>query len=547
MCKMAILRRLAGGLALIATMGILPAMAADDGVVLVTVNGEEVTAADLDAELIQSHQQMAAPDRQSYDYRRLLDKIVNDRLMAQDARGMGLAAEARVAARLDQKLRYLAMKSYVDTHFEWPETVSDDAVRAYFDELYFKVQLRQVSVRTLEEARDVLAAIRAGAAMDSIAQTISLDTKKNRGGLHNLMYWADVENVLRQPAEKLAVGQLSEPFPLHDAFSIVRLEERTPVDWDAFAKFEPQIRSYLVSEARNAAWSAFVEKLRRRYPVDIDPGILAEIRADSTKVLTGLFLNESDRPMLAVGQEHRVSESDVRKAISHRAMTAGTSTFASMLKEGLDEKIEGLVLEAAAKEAGAFEDPGVRAKFASEEARILVEGYLEELIVPRIVFNREEFQKFYDEHPEQFRGADRYLLDTMVLDDEATAKEYEERLREGADFTYLQSQQGHAPAAQNDDWIVIDALSPEVKDALQNLSAGQTTPALSIPSGWVIFRVRDKKPGPLQTLEEADLRIREVMFQKKFNALLDEHLAGLKARSQIVRNESAIGSYFKGS
>ena len=57
--------------------------------------------------------------------------------------------------------------------------------------------------------------------------------------------------------------------------------------------------------------------------------------------------------------------------------------------------------------------------------------------------------------------------------------------------------------------------------------------------------IKNKKQGRLKTIEESDKKIREIMFQEKFNEISDKHLNLLKENSEIVYFEDLIDEYFK--
>ena len=76
------------------------------------------------------------------------------------------------------------------------------------------------------------------------------------------------------------------------------------------------------------------------------------------------------------------------------------------------------------------------------------------------------------------------------------------------------------------------------------MEQGETSSAIETHGGWMIFRLAGKRKGAVRPLAEVDMQIREVMFQRKFNELLDEHLSLLRERSEISMNQEAIDAYF---
>ena len=60
----------------------------------------------------------------------------------------------------------------------------------------------------------------------------------------------------------------------------------------------------------------------------------------------------------------------------------------------------------------------------------------------------------------------------------------------------------------------------------------------------MILRLKARREGQPAPLDEVEPRIREVMFQRKFNAELDSVLGMLKQHSDIQYDEKAIQAYF---
>ncbi|GJM43848.1 MAG: hypothetical protein DHS20C21_06900 [Gemmatimonadota bacterium] len=519
---------------------------ASDRRVLATVNGDDITAADIDELLIASHQAMGERQRKTFDYRRLLDKLVNDRLLIQQAVGLGMDADPDVLGPVQESRNQDAMRRYVASAFQRPSTVEDKAVRAFFEKYYWQIELRQYSAATEAETRAALDAVKGGASMDSLAKASSLDSNRYRGGLHNLKYWADVENVLRDQCAELKVGALSEPFPFRNAYSFIRVERRLPVHEEAFDAQEAGIRSKLLADARAEAWERFMAERREQTPVQIDRAVLARIQADSALVLRGEFIVPSPDPVLSLGQDLVVDEYELRRKISHVAMRAAQAPFDSLLTIAMDTKTTDLVLLQAARRDGWLDDPEVAKAHEKALGEALIEAYLGETIVAGITFDRAEFQEYYDEHVEEFRGPPQVRLGTIMVGDQKDAEDIAQRLREGADFDFIRKRHLHPgqEPTEKSAWSTLDIFSDEIKSELSELETGKTSRAFEVAGGWIVFKVKDRKQGEPKSIDDMELHLREIMFQREFNRRLDQHLALLKERSEVEFRQDDINEYF---
>jgi peptidyl-prolyl cis-trans isomerase C len=510
--------------------------------VLATVNGEAVTSADLDEKLIETHRTMDVRERMDFDYRELLEKLIHDRLLVQEAIALDLGKGGQLEEELRGKREKLAARLYAKANFEPPDSIPRETIEDYFETYYRRVQLRQITVRTEEEARRLIERIQQGASMDSLARIVSLDPKHVMGGLHNHKYWKDVEPLIRDFSRNLQVGQISQPFPYRDLYSFVRLERKDPAVAEEFEAHERGIRNFFLADKREKAWKEFVAELRNEYAVVVDEAIVQELAADSGSADWDAGI---DRVVIRDAAGREVTETELRREIGHQSIGKSSFDYDELLQEALDARVEHLVLLGAAEKAGYLTHDEVERQVRREREKALISAYLDETIVPQIVFNREEFQEYYDTHQEEFQEPDQVRLGTLLVESEEEAKQVEKRLAGGADFEYLRRQFGKEETEIDESrWVSSRIFSAKIVAELEGLKIGQTTPALQVRDHWVIFKLKDRRPGRIKGLDEVDMQIREVMFQKKFNELLKEHLAILRERSNVRLNQAEIDEYF---
>ena len=535
---------------LLFAVALVPVIATDSAAsaavdTLVVVNGEAITSADFDDIVLKSHASGTMADMNAERLYRLFQKSINDRLIIQEANAIGLGEERAVREPLEEKRAQDARSAFVRNHFRPDIEVSESAVEEYFERYYWKIKVRQLSVRTEQRADSLRAAIMAGASMDTLARKFSLDTMGFRGGLHNLKYWADLENELRDASRDLEIGEISRPFRYREAFSVIRVEERLGVDQNEFDTYAAEIRSDLAIGEREIEWRRFVDELALSSPVTIDEVIMAEINADSASAFEDEFLEGSERPVLVSGQLFR-DEYQVRKAISYGRKSDGLSTFATVSQRGVNDQCDLLIVLHAAAAAGYLDDPEVVARHEKRRDQAILEAYIAEFVASKIVFNRDEFQELYDENQDKFRGPDQVKLDTIVFGDEAVAPAIVFRLREGADFNFVAEQYADDPhvSFSRGSWASGGMFSVPIQQQIATMAIGDTSDPVVIPAGWLVFQLAGKRPGDVQPIEAVEMEIRQVMYQKKFNELMDEHLELLIDGSEIVRNDAAITKYF---
>jgi len=520
-----------------------PAAAVDT---LVWVNGAPITTADLDRLLEETHHSMSQEGMRRFDPRKLLDKAINDELLVQQAEALGLEEEPGIRAELEKIEREKAASFWLRDHYRAPSEVGEARLKSSYRVNYERMQLRQMSLRTRDEAERAREAVLAGADMDSMARASSLDTKKLAGGLHHELPLLEIPSPLSTVARNLQPGEVSEIFPYRDAWSFVRMEKRSPAPDDGFERERGTVEKILLDHDRKRSWRAFMDSLKTVVPVREHEAVISAIRADSTQRLKAGFLKGTNDPAFSIASGPSISDYELRQEISHQTMNDGTASFSTVFERAVEATTEALVLDHLAQRDGYAQRPEVRRALENARRKKLIEAYLAEAIVPKIRFSHREFQQYYDQHKEEWRGPEQVLLDIVVISNEEQAEELAERLRAGSDFDRIKGEYTIVSETEANErsWASLDTFSDRIQKAVAGMKVGDVSGPDEISQGWLFFQLDGRRPGRIPSLEEVDATIRGVMFQKKFNELLDEHLRLLKSRSTIVRNESAIESYF---
>jgi parvulin-like peptidyl-prolyl isomerase len=512
---------------------------------LVLVNGDPITSGYLDEMIMGAHQNFDIETEGSGVVARLLTKRTNDLLIIQDALAAGMDEEPELVALVDDRRQSYAIRAYVKENLVLPASPPADSVMTYFERYYWQIQVRRISVRTFQEAADLRLAVMGGADMDSLAQELSLDTKKLTGGLYNLLYWADLENRIRDRVVELEVGEYSDIFPYNDAFTFVRVEKKEPVDRASFSRFEKKITSEVLAATNQRLWDEFVDDLMATMEIEESMAGLAAVIADSAMVLTGKFLKNDPTPVIQVSSGEAVTGTELRQAVSHEVMQNATAPFSENLNKGRRTTTSELVLATAARAGGYFDDPQVETQVAKDLEQGLIETYLTDTVASRIKFKRSEFDEFYQENQEEFRGPEEVSLDILILDDQAEAEEAAARLADGADFGFIFAEYnpGQEATLGKSRFIKKDQLSKPFRDQLVHMEVGDSSQAVEIPMGWMIFKLVGVKPGAVPPMADVEMEIRKVIFQRKFNSYLDEHLELLRDHSEILKFDERIEAY----
>jgi peptidyl-prolyl cis-trans isomerase SurA len=204
------------------------------------------------------------------------------------------------------------------------------------------------------------------------------------------------------------------------------------------------------------------------------------------------------------------------------------------------------------KQANFLTDEGLREAMAAqgytlEEYRenvrqqILRSKLVNREIKARTVITAEDAKAYYERHPEAFGGQGRYHLRNILLarntpDLAARQALILETLAAGTPFAEVAKRYSQAPqAAEGGDLgqFSLDRLSPQIRSAVEVLSAGKYTPWLETDQGVQLFYLDQILPAHNKSFEEVKPQIEETLYRQFVDEKFRSWLDGLRQRSHI--------------
>ena len=183
-------------------------------------------------------------------FRRTLDEVIDQKLLAREAERLRLdkdaAAQHRLAAARDRTLGDILVESVVD------RAVNENAIRSLYQEQQKlsarsqELRARQIVVPTQADAEAVKKLLGAGASFETLALQRSTDqaTRFNGGDLGYFTLDAMPE-AYQAPLKTAEKGQLIGPFQTNVGWALVRIEDRRPQQPISLQEARPQIVRFL--------------------------------------------------------------------------------------------------------------------------------------------------------------------------------------------------------------------------------------------------------------------------------------------------------------
>jgi len=264
----------------------LAAAAVDPNAIVATINGENVTEADItlaEQDLGQQFGNLPPEQRRAA----ALSSIIEIRLMAAQAVEKGLDKDAdfqRRVAFLDQRALHGEL-----VEKEVAGKITDDEIRARYDKEIAaqkpvnEVHARHILVKTKEEADAIIKKLEGGEDFQKLANENTTDPSgKTSGGDLGFFGPGQMVPEFEKAALALEVGAYSkEPVQTQFGWHIIKVEDKRAQQPPAFETVKDQVRSLLIREK----YIELVKQVRTAGKVEItDPALKKAIDAiDASK------------------------------------------------------------------------------------------------------------------------------------------------------------------------------------------------------------------------------------------------------------------------
>ncbi len=525
-----------------------PSSNASDAV-LAEVNGQPVYVEMLERRLGAMHSGISKAQRSVPNLDQLMFRLVNDTLLAQEARALGMDQDDSIRSQIETERRRLATKQLERDEIWKPAVATEQEIRSAYAQEYRRVTLRVITVYKEDEAKDLLAKLQGGADFAAVAKESSVDPYKLRGGLVEDLPKIDLQREIADVAFDQQPGKVFGPVRTDIGWSVIRVESFQAADQSKLDERESDIRDMVRVRKAESLRAALATKLRQKHPVTIDREALASIVPE--RQTDGRLLPKVAKPGAAVvrigtGGNEVITAGELAGDLKFRWKGIRNEEVATAaMPILLEKKIEERLVQVEALARGLGDTPVVQRELDALETEKLVSRYLKEVVAKEVKIEPDEIRAYYDQHPDRFRRPPRVHVSQLTVADEKTAEDLKKMLAQGADFTWLARQ--HSIDRFKDQggergWLYPRPDTDSLSDQLLAASSGDVLGPLGGAGNWTLVRINSKESQDPYPFDQVSGNVRATLFQEKFSKVLDRFITTLRSRSEITIHEDVLGS-----
>jgi hypothetical protein len=407
-----------------------------------TVNDEPITLEEFNRAIAASH--AARPGAKTagrIDYSKIINRMINTRLIVLEARNIGLDALPEIRKMVADFSRETLIKLLLEGYVKDIKPGQDEVEKIY-QEMVKEWQISSVRFKTEKLARNFEEKIKGGNNFEEAVKNVLDEGTAEEGKVGQYLKDEDLAPQIAQVVAKMEIGSISPVVAIGEkGFIILRLEgERFPEEEDAEAM--KRARRQVLNQARGKAARDYYQDLRKKY-LKINEELIDGLDYESEEPGFDSLL-EDKRVIAEISGEQPVTVGELTKGLKQKFFHGVERAIkAKEVNKKKYEVLEGIVeerilLQEALKQ-GIDTSDEYKNKIKEYEISVVFGAFINKVIVPDIKLDQKELKAHYQENMEKYTFPEMMRIKELVFESKNDAVSAVEKLRKGTDFNWLSS------------------------------------------------------------------------------------------------------------
>jgi peptidyl-prolyl cis-trans isomerase C len=258
-------------------------IASEDDIILARAGETVLTVGEFKKYLAQISRRSRVPIRDPEKRRQFLEFLVDNKLLALEARKEGLDKKPEIKAKIREATDRILADEYVRKRIPRDIQITNDEVKAYYNKNIEKftrearVMLRQIVLKSNDEAEAILAELKEGGDFEKLAKEKSIDLTAKSGGLVGWLRKGKVPRAVEKIAYTMKKDETSGIISSEGKYYILKVENRQEAKVIPFEQSKRMVKSRATTDKRKRMLEDFRAKLREKYNVEINTEAVKEV------------------------------------------------------------------------------------------------------------------------------------------------------------------------------------------------------------------------------------------------------------------------------
>lgn len=505
-----------------------------------TVNDEPITLDEFNQELATIHQGIGEDQKAEKEkLSGLLKRLINTRLIIQEARRMGLDELKEFKERVDVFARQTLRDELIERQVKNIKPDEKEVERLYREAIK-EWKIKSVLFEKEEDAKAMEDALKGGKGFDETLGK-SLSDKKGKGSEEgNYLKEKELLPEIAEAISKMTIGTISPVIKIKSGYVIFKLEEiRFPEDLG----IKEKIKLDILLRKQKEAYSEYFRTLKKKY-AKVNEGLLKNLDFEAKEAGFDKLLKDK-RVLVEIRGEKPITVGEfadyMKQQLFHGVDRAIEMKRLNKRKDKvLEEMLNKRVFRKEALRLGINKTESYKNKVKEEENSLLFGAFVAKAIAPDIKLKEEELKGYYDRHIKEYTYPEMMKIESLAFSKREDAEKAIVNLRQGTDFQWLRAN-AEGQVDKNTKGVLnfggnllsTKDLPDNVRKAVSGAKSRDFRLLANPENYFYVLSIQEVIPPRPQPYPEAREQIAKKIYNEKIAKALEEYADKLRAVSEV--------------
>jgi parvulin-like peptidyl-prolyl isomerase len=471
------------------------------------------------------------------DYKTILDRIINIKLINMEAKDMGLDQDPEVQDDIkknaDGTLRGMLKER------QTKDIVPDkDLVEKFYKEAVKEWKIKSLIFAKEDDAKKMAADLKGGKDFNELVKKALAD-KTAKGGEEGYLRPDKLLPQVAAEVVKLKVGEVTPVIKVPEGYSIAKAEDIRYPENDESARKDAETKA--INVKAEIVLKNYFADLKKKYVV-VNQKLFKSLNFEKSAAKFEKFFDDK-RPLIKMKGDKPITVGQYTEALNtkffHGVERAIQEKRVNAMKEDvLNEILAKLLFLKEAKAQGIDKTDEYKDSLARYERSILFAVFIKKVVVPDIKITEAENKKYYEDHISDYTTPEMMKLSSLGFYKMKDAEDTLKKLQRGDDFKWLRSNAPGQIKANEGDFLfdgnvfTVTGLDEGLKKALTGAKAGDYRIFSDGKFSYVI-NINEEIPSQAQTYLQAREETAKKVFNEKLNQSVQDWTDKLRKAHKV--------------
>lgn len=505
-----------------------------------TINGEPITLEEFNQELSMLSEGTGGNEKVAKEKRiELLKRLINTRLIIQEARRMGLDELKELKERVDVFSKVALRDELMERQIKNIKPDENEVEKIYRESIK-ELKVKSISFEKEEDARRMEGAVREGKDFDETLKNFAADKKGKASEEGDYLKYKSLLPEIAGAVSKMKIGSISPVIRIRSGFVIFKLEDiRFPDD----PLVKERVRLEVLGRKQKEAFEKYDRTLRTKY-AKVNEVLLESLDFESKDPGFEKLLKDK-RVLVEIKGEKPITVGDLadtmRQQLFHGVERAVEAKKLNKRKnEILEEMLHKRVLRKEALRLGVDKTEAYKNKVREYENSLVFGAFIQKAVVPDVKLKEEELKAYYGQHIKDYTYPEMMKMSNLVFEKRESAEKTILALKKGTDFQWVKANAEGQLDRNTKGILDLDGrllitrdLPEELRKVISGAKAGDFRLYQNPENYFYVVYIQEVILSRPQPYEEAREKVAKKVYDDKLKRAVEDYADQLRAVSDV--------------